>query len=156
MRKRLLTILSILLIAALFTACSPAATEPAADDPVADEPTDETYTFGTVVKSIAFNWFLRLEEGVLDYAEDSGNEAFMQGPSQADSAAQVQIIESLIAQGVDGICNVPYGVPENEPAQKKAMDAGILWLPMKLQPPAKAPSIMMWNPLITAPMAKKS
>ena len=126
MRKRLLTILSIFVIAALFTACSPAANEPAADEPVADEPAaDETYTFGTVVKSIAFNWFLRLEEGVLDYAEDSGNEAFMQGPSQADSAAQVQIIESLIAQGVDGICNVPYGVPENEPAQKKALEAGI-------------------------------
>lgn len=129
MSKRLLTILSILLIAALFTACTPTGNEPVADEPEADEPaeevTEETYTFGTVVKSIAFNWFLRMEEGVLDYGEDSGNEAFMQGPSQADSAAQVQIIESLIAQGVDGICNVPYGVPENEPAQKKAMDAGI-------------------------------
>ena len=121
MRKRLLTILSIIIIAALFTACSPAVDEPATNEPADNGP----YTFGTVVKSIAFNWFLRLEEGVLDYAEDSGNEAFMQGPSQADSAAQVQIIESLIAQGVDGICNVPYGVPENEPAQKKAMDAGI-------------------------------
>ena len=34
MRKRLLTILSIFVIAALFTACSPAATEPAGDESV--------------------------------------------------------------------------------------------------------------------------
>ncbi len=82
--------------------------------------------FASVVKSIAFNWFLRLETGVLDFGEDYGVKAFMEGPSQVDSAAQVAIIEDLIAQGVDAICNVPYGVPENEPAQKKAMDAGII------------------------------
>jgi len=130
MKKYILTLVSIILIAALFVGCAPTeeppAEEPAGEETEVEEPAEEeTYTFGTVVKSIAFNWFLRLEEGVLEYAEDTGNTAFMEGPSQADSAAQVQIIESLIAQGVDGICNVPYGVPENEPAQKKAMDAGI-------------------------------
>jgi len=82
--------------------------------------------FASVVKSIAFNWFLRLETGVLDFGKDYGVKAFMEGPSQVDSAAQVAIIEDLIAQGVDAICNVPYGVPENEPAQKKAIDAGII------------------------------
>ncbi len=121
MKNRLITILALILIASLFVACSPSAEEPVDEGPAEEE----TYTFGTVVKSIAFNWFLRLEKGVLEYGEASGNTAFMEGPSQADSAAQVQIIESLIAQGVDGICNVPYGVPENEPAQKKAMEAGI-------------------------------
>ena len=130
MRKRIFALVSLILIAALFVACTPSeeppAEEPEVEEPEAEEPAeDEEFTFGTVVKSIAFNWFLRLEEGVLEYSEESGNTAFMEGPSQADSAAQVQIIESLIAQGVDGICNVPYGVPENEPAQKKAMDAGI-------------------------------
>jgi simple sugar transport system substrate-binding protein len=126
MKNRLITVLAFILIASLFVACSPSVEEPVDEGPAVEEPSeDETYTFGTVVKSIAFNWFLRLEKGVLDYAQDSGNTAFMEGPSQADSAAQVQIIESLIAQGVDGICNVPYGVPENEPAQKKAMEAGI-------------------------------
>jgi simple sugar transport system substrate-binding protein len=138
MSKRLFALVAVLLIAAMFAGCAPAADEPA-DTPATEDvaaPEDEAeapeeaeeagpYTFGTVVKSIAFNWFLRMEEGVLQFGEDTGNETFMQGPSQADSAAQVQIIESLIAQGVDGICNVPYGVPENEPAQKKAMDAGI-------------------------------
>lgn len=118
MKKHLLTIFVIVLLTSMIAAC----TQPAAEE---TEEAAATYTFGTVVKSIAFNWFLRLEEGVIDFGEDTGHTAFMEGPSQADSAAQVQIIESLIAQGVDGICNVPYGVPENEPAQKKAMDAGI-------------------------------
>ena len=80
----------------------------------------------TVVKSIAFNWFKRMEEGVLDFGKDYGVKAFMEGPSEADSSQQISIIEDLIAQGVDVICNVPYGVEEQEPVQKKAMDAGIV------------------------------
>ncbi len=120
--KKSLLILSILLVVALVASCAPQAapTEEAAP------PEGEEMVFASVVKSIAFNWFLRLETGVLDFGEDYGVKAFMEGPSQVDSAAQVAIIEDLIAQGVDAICNVPYGVPENEPAQKKAMDAGII------------------------------
>ncbi len=119
MKKLSVFIVLAILAGVIFAGCAGGGEAPKAEE------TKDSYTFGTVVKSIAFNWFLRLEEGVLQFAEDTGNKAWMEGPSQADSAAQVQIIENLIAQGVDGICNVPYGVPENEPAQKKAMDAGI-------------------------------
>ena len=115
MKKRSILLVSIMLAVAVLSACAP---KPAAK-------ADKDLVFGTVVKSIAFNWFLRLEKGVLEFGEDYGVKAFMEGPSAADSAAQVQIIEDLIAQGIDGLCNVPYGVPENEPAQKKAIDAGI-------------------------------
>jgi len=86
----------------------------------------EELTFATVVKSVAFNWFIRMEEGVLQFGKDYGVKAFMEGPSVADSAQQVAIIENLIAQGVNAIINVPYGVEEHEPVQKKAMDAGIV------------------------------
>ena len=132
--KKTLFVVSLLLVAALLLAsCAqqPAPTEaPAPQEPAATEapaPAEgEELVFASVVKSIAFNWFLRLETGVLDFGKDFGVKAFMEGPSQVDSAAQVAIIEDLIAQGVDAICNVPYGVPENEPAQKKAIDAGII------------------------------
>jgi len=90
------------------------------------EAVEEEYVFATVVKSIAFNWFLRMETGVKDFGEDYGVKAFMEGPSVADSAQQIAIIENLIAQGVDAIINVPYGVEEHEPVQKKAMDGGII------------------------------
>jgi len=125
--KKSLLILSILLVLALLASCAPtpAPTEEAAPTEPPAPPPAEELVFGTVVKSIAFNWFLRLETGVLDFGKDYGVKAFMEGPSQVDSAAQVAIIEDLIAQGVDAICNVPYGVPENEPAQKKAIDQGI-------------------------------
>jgi len=128
MKKSLLFVFLFVLAIALVVACAPqAAPEPA--EPAGGEaaPAEgEELVFASVVKSIAFNWFKRLETGVLDFGEDYGVKAFMEGPSQVDSAAQVGIIEDLIAQGVDAICNVPYGVPENEPAQKKAMDAGII------------------------------
>lgn len=86
----------------------------------------EDLVFATVVKSVAFNWFLRMEVGVLDFGKAYDVKAFMEGPSVADSAQQVAIIEDLIASAVDAIINVPYGVEENEPVQKKAMDAGII------------------------------
>jgi simple sugar transport system substrate-binding protein len=108
-------------------AAEPAPAEEAAPAEEEAAPAEaEDLVFASVVKSIAFNWFLRLEEGVEEFGEDYGVKAFMEGPSQVDSAAQVAIIEDLIAQGVDAICNVPYGVPENEPAQKKAIEAGII------------------------------
>lgn len=126
MKKSLLSLI-ILMIVAVLAACTPAAApqEEAATQPPAPAEGEEM-VFASVVKSIAFNWFKRLETGVLEFGEDYGVKAFMEGPSQVDSAAQVAIIEDLIAQGVDAICNVPYGVPENEPAQKKAMEAGII------------------------------
>lgn len=125
MKKSILMMLSVLAIAALVVSCAP----PATPAPATQAPTkapEKQLVFAAVVKSIAFNWFKRLEEGVLQFGKDYGVKAFMEGPSQVDSAQQVAIIEDLIAQGVDAICNVPYGVPENEPAQKKAMDAGII------------------------------
>lgn len=84
------------------------------------------FVMATVVKSVAFNWFMRMEEGVKQFGKDYGVTAFMQGPSVADSAEQASIIEQLIAQGVDAIVNVPYGVQENELAQKEAMEQGII------------------------------
>lgn len=133
--KKSLFIICLLMVMALLASCAqpapveeaaPAEEEAAPAEEEAAPAEGEELVFGTVVKSIAFNWFLRLEEGVKQFGEDNGVTAFMEGPSQVDSAAQVAIIEDLIAQGVNAICNVPYGVPENEPAQKKAMDAGIV------------------------------
>ncbi len=123
MRKGWFVLITFVTLVALVAACAP---KPA-ETPVTTKPeAGEQLVFATVVKSIAFNWFKRMETGVLQFGKDQGVKAFMEGPSQVDSAAQVGIIEDLIAQKVNAICNVPYGVPENEPAQKKAMDAGII------------------------------
>jgi simple sugar transport system substrate-binding protein len=86
----------------------------------------EELSFGTVVKSSAFNWFKRMDVGVQQYAADTGINAFQQGPSQADAALQIQTTEDVIAQGVDALLVVPHQVKPMEPVLKKAMDQGIL------------------------------
>lgn len=87
---------------------------------------DEKYEIATVVKLTGVGWFDRMEKGVNKFAEDTGHEAFQQGPQEADAALQVQIIEDLIAQQVDAITVVPFSAESLEPVLKKARDAGIV------------------------------
>ncbi len=86
----------------------------------------EKYTIGTVVKLDGIAWFDRMREGVEKFGEDTGHETFLLGPPKADAALQVQIIEDLIAQGVDAITVVPFSPEALEPVLKKAMDQGIV------------------------------
>lgn len=84
------------------------------------------YTIATVVKVDGIAWFDRMRDGISQFKSDTGNDVWMVGPSQADAAAQVQLIENLIAQGVDAICVVPFSVEAVEPVLKKARDRGIV------------------------------
>jgi len=84
------------------------------------------FSMATVVKVDGIAWFDRMREGVKQFKADTGHDTWMVGPSQADAAAQVQIVESLIAQGVDAICIVPFSVEAVEPVLKKARDQGIV------------------------------
>lgn len=86
----------------------------------------KTFTIATVVKLDGIAWFDRMRQGVRRFAEDTGHECFLQGPGKADAALQVQIIEDLIAQGVDAICVVPFSVEALEPVLKKARSLGIV------------------------------
>ncbi len=86
----------------------------------------KSYTIATVVKVDGIAWFDRMREGVDQFKEDTGHDVWMLGPSQADAAAQVQIVENLIAQGVDAIAIVPFSVEAVEPVLKKARDRGIV------------------------------
>jgi len=127
---------ALVLVLALSACAAPAAEEaapaaeeaaPAAEEaaPAAEEVDMSEVTIATCVKTIAANWFLRTETGLKDFAADTGATTFMCGPSKGDPAAQVGIIDEIIAQGVDGLCNIPMGVEEHNAIHKKAMDAGI-------------------------------
>ncbi|MGI6433175.1 MAG: substrate-binding domain-containing protein [Sphaerochaetaceae bacterium] len=76
-------------------------------------------TIATVVKVDGHAWFERMKVGIDAYAKESGNEAFMVGPSNADAAEQVKVVEDLIAQNVDAICIVPISVEAVEPVLKR-------------------------------------
>lgn len=84
------------------------------------------YVIATVPKLTAAAWFVRMEDGIKDFASDTGVDAYMTGPEEADAALQAQYIQDLIAQGVDAICVVPYSMEALEPVLKQARDAGIV------------------------------
>jgi len=86
---------------------------------------EETYKIPTVVKLSGIQWFNRLEEGVEEFAEETGHDAFQVGPPSADAQLQVQLIEDMIAQGIDAITVVPFSPEAVEPVLKRAMDQGI-------------------------------
>lgn len=114
--KRILV--AVLLLGLLLSACSPAAP--------AEKPVEE-YVMATVVKLTGVGWFDRMEEGVADFdAAYDYVEAFQQGPSQADAALQVQVLEDLLAQGVDSLCVIPFQPEAVEPVLQRAREEGVV------------------------------
>ena len=119
MWKKLLAVLLAAVMVFSLVACGPSETgekepEKPADEgeevvdegeEVANEDTD--FTIATVVKLTGVAWFDRMEVGVNKFAEDTGVDAFQTGANTADPAAQVAVIEDMIAQNVDAICVVP-------------------------------------------------
>ncbi|MEM1130127.1 MAG: autoinducer 2 ABC transporter substrate-binding protein [Pseudomonadota bacterium] len=82
-------------------------------------------TIATVVKIAGIQWFNRMEEGVNQYAADTGANAFQVGPAQADPQQQAALIEDMIAQGVDALAVVPMSPEALEPVLERAMEQGI-------------------------------
>lgn len=103
----------------------PAVAQEAADAS-ADGGGDGPHDIATVVKIAGIQWFNRMEEGVNQYAADTGNNAFQVGPAQADPQQQAALIEDMIAQGVDAIAVVPMSPEALEPVLGRAQEAGIV------------------------------
>jgi simple sugar transport system substrate-binding protein len=79
----------------------------------------------TIVKITGINWFNRMEEGVKQYAADSGNNAVQTGPAQADAAQQLKVVQDTLAANPDAIAVVPFDPATLEPVFKEALDRGI-------------------------------
>ncbi|WIY82335.1 substrate-binding domain-containing protein [Propionimicrobium sp. PCR01-08-3] len=80
----------------------------------------------TVPKLTGIAWFNRMEEGVKQYASDTGNNAYYQGSSQADANAQVKVIQDLIASNVSALLVCPFQPDAVEQVLRQAMEAGII------------------------------
>jgi simple sugar transport system substrate-binding protein len=79
-----------------------------------------------VPKDATNAWFVRMEQGVKRYAADTKINVFQKGPPKTDAAMQAQVIEDMIAQGVDAICVVPVDIAALEPVLGKALSKGIV------------------------------
>ncbi|MFT6973190.1 MAG: simple sugar transport system substrate-binding protein [Pontimonas sp.] len=82
----------------------------------------------TVSKIEGITWFQRMSEGVDMFNDENSDvvEAYQTGPQNHDPAEQVQIVEDLIAQGVDALIVVPIDPVGMGPLLQRARDAGII------------------------------
>ena len=68
-----------------------------------------------------------MDTGVKEYAAAHPElNVYQKGTDQIDATLQAQLVEDLIAQGVDAICVVPVDIQSIDPVLKKAKDAGIV------------------------------
>jgi simple sugar transport system substrate-binding protein len=128
------------LITLFVVGCSAPADEPVAEVESAPETAEESveesvpeedaepYEVAVVVKIAGIPWFNRLEEGVVEAAEDLNVNAYQVGPADADPAQQAKLVEDMISKGVDAIAVVPNDATALEPIFERAKEAGIIVL----------------------------
>ncbi len=89
---------------------------------------DEKFRIATVSKIEGITWFQRMSEGVDMFNDEFSDvvEAYQTGPQNHDPAEQVQIVEDLIAQGVDALIVVPIDPVGIGPLLQRARDEGIV------------------------------
>ncbi len=80
----------------------------------------------TVAKIIGIPWFNLLSEGITEGGKKFGVDATMTGPAHIDPAAQVSMVEDLIAKRVNVIGLVPLDVKVMGPVLQRAQEAGII------------------------------
>lgn len=104
--------------------------EVAAETAEVKEETDKTeakdYEIVVVPKDSSNPWFVRMETGVSEYAKETGLNVYQKGTDEIDATKQAQLVQDLIAQGVDAICVVPVDPESLEPVLQKAKEAGIV------------------------------
>ncbi|MCR2792297.1 autoinducer 2 ABC transporter substrate-binding protein [Microbacterium sp. zg.Y625] len=105
-------------------ACTPGGS--GSPDAGAGDAGDGDYTIAIVPKDATNPWFVRMDEGVKRFAADTGLDVYQKGPAETDATMQAQVIQDLIAQGVDAIGVVPVDPGALETVLKQAIDAGIV------------------------------
>lgn len=80
----------------------------------------------TVVKVSGVGWFDRMEIGVDEYAEETGQDVRQEGADDASPEKQIQIIQDMIAQAPDAITVVPNSPEALETVLTQARDQGIV------------------------------
>ncbi|KQY16412.1 LacI family transcriptional regulator [Rhizobium sp. Root73] len=87
----------------------------------------EKPVIATVVKISGIPWFDRMNTGVVAYQEaNSDVVATQSGPATADSAQQLQIVNDLVAKGVNALAVVPMDPAVLEGTFQRAMERGIV------------------------------
>ena len=87
----------------------------------------EKPVIATVVKISGIPWFDRMNTGVVAYQDANPDVVTSQsGPATADSAQQLQIVNDLVAKGVNALAVVPMDPAVLEGTFQRAMERGIV------------------------------
>ncbi len=87
----------------------------------------KTYRIATVTKVKGNHaWFDRMEKGVMKFGRDTGHNTFVAGPPKADGNLQKQVIDDVVAHGVDALCVVPFYPQALEMSLRMAQKKGIV------------------------------
>lgn len=90
-------------------------------------PSDDRFEIAMVVKVEGVAWFDNMRLGIEQFDREHPNvRAWQTGADTADPAAQVRIVEDLIAQGVDAILIVPNDPESLVPVIERARAQGIV------------------------------
>lgn len=88
---------------------------------------DDVYQIVMVAKHEGISWFDDMRAGVEEFGEDHADvEAWQIAPEGGDPARQNQMVEDLIAQGVDAILVVPNDPEAMIPVLRRAREQGIV------------------------------
>jgi len=101
-------------------------------------PAAETLRFALVPKAMNNPYFDLSRDGCMKRAKEIGAECIYRGPVEHEPADQVQVIQDLITQGVDGLA---ISVPDADVAVnviKQARDAGIAVITFDADSPKSA------------------
>ena len=85
-------------------------------------------TIVVMPKLVGIPYFNASEKGAVQAGKDLGITVNYTGPTTADAADQVRMLEDLITKGVDAICVAPNNAQALTPVLMKAKRAGILVL----------------------------
>ena len=118
MKKVVVLLLALMM---LLAACTPAA--PGVETPAAE---DGNRTFAIVTKSAGNPFMERMASGFQTAANAMGVTAVVQHPEDTTAEAQIVVINTLIAQGVDGIAIAANDPNALESAIQSAREQGIV------------------------------
>ncbi len=114
--KKVLVLLAVFMMLTALTACG------------SKSKSSDVYQIALVAKHEGIPWFDDMRKGVDEFSQDNEGKvkAWQIAPEGGDPAKQVQMVEDLIAQGVDAIVVVPNDPDAMRPVLERAKDKGIV------------------------------
>lgn len=121
MKNLLKSIIMIILLLAVLAGCS-------SNSGGQSKSKDGKITVVVMPKLVGIPYFTQTGEGAVKAGRDLGIEVIYNGPTTADAAEQIKMLEDYITVGVDAICIAPNDPAAMDPVLTKIRNAGILIL----------------------------